>query len=189
MSKNPVDLRKNIWLLFIPILWWGSSAASGWLSPAFESPSFEFLEFAVHSARNADYGIDPFTSALAPIDPSIIDEALTDQGNSIPLIPPVKETDPSDAPSTDDQDGSDTGSEEPPDATPDPTQDPTPDPTPAPTTDPGNGNGNSGENGSGSGNENGNGGENGNSGNGNGGGGGPGPAPTPDPGKGKDKNK
>jgi hypothetical protein len=170
MTSSPVNFRKSIWLLFIPILWWSSSAASGWLNPTYQEPGFEFLEFAVHAARNADYGRDPFIFDIAPIDPTIIEDALTDQGSSVPLVPPVKEPDTTDngntdPPSTDGQ-GSE-GGEEAPITTPDPTPQPTPQPTPDPTSDPGsNGNGNGG------GSENGNGGGSGGAGGGSGAGGG-----------------
>jgi hypothetical protein len=172
-----VNIGQSFWLLLIPVFWWGTSAASGWLAPSQTSPEFGFLEFAVHSARTADYGIDPFTVSIAPIDPSIIEESLTDQGNTVPdaLIPSTRDLGASSNDEDDQEEDSPSDSQ------------PAPNPTPAPTTDPGgngngNGEGNSGGNGNGGGNdgengnaggndgENGNGGGNGNSGgNGNGG--------------------
>jgi hypothetical protein len=163
MVPAKVNLRQSLWLLFLPMLWWGSSAASGWLNPIFQPTDFGFLEFAVHAGRAADYGVDSFTMSLAPIDPSIIDEALTDQGTSAPetLGPSSGDTSPNngkndeDASSSDDQEGSDNDAN--------PTDPAPPQPTPQPTTDPGsNGNGNSGGNGNGNDGENGNSGGNGN---------------------------
>jgi hypothetical protein len=188
MNAAP-KLRQKAWLLFIPILWWGSSAASGWLNPSFRSPNFEFLEFAVHPARTADYSVDPFTSVFAPIDSSIIDEALKDQGNYAPevLIPTSGDTAPDNGERDDaDREDSDGG-----------INPSNPAPTPEPTTDPGNnGNGNGGGNGNGNGNGNAGGGNgkggdnrNGNgsdNGNGSGGGSGNGGGNGNDKGKGKD---
>jgi hypothetical protein len=79
-------LRNYLYLFGLPLLWWGSVSLSG---PLLNNPSpaksLEFLPIALHASREADYGSDAYALTTAPIDLSIIKDALEDRADIILL--------------------------------------------------------------------------------------------------------
>lgn len=73
-------LRNYLYVFGLPLLWWGAVSLSG---PLTSYPSLagelEFLPIAMHSSHDADYSVDAYGIMIAPVDLSIIKDAIEDR--------------------------------------------------------------------------------------------------------------
>lgn len=150
INPQRFSLQKSAIFLALPLLWLGGvSLADKYQSGGPLFFEYEFIPVAIHASQSADYGSDPVTAGLAPVNAGIIIDALKDQSISDETAVEITkgldaETDAGNDIHTDDDQGQDT-------------QVTTPDPTAEPTATPdsgnsGNGNGNGNANGQGNGN-------------------------------------
>lgn len=73
-------LRKYLYAFGLPILWWSSvSLSSLTVGGTLLAAELEFIPITLHALRAADYSSDPLGLTIAPIDLSIIKEALKDR--------------------------------------------------------------------------------------------------------------
>jgi len=83
INPQRFSIQKSAIFLALPLLWWGGISLSEKNQGAAPQVSdYQFIPVAIHASVSADYGADAFSAAFAPVDPSIIMDALTDQSIS-----------------------------------------------------------------------------------------------------------